>query len=312
MALIIGTAGNENSFEGGTSLLGTSENDDIFGLDGNDHIVGFAGNDLIDGGAGDDFLFGDVGDNLLFGGAGNDFLSAGGKNVLDGGAGNDRYQFDGDDTIIEAANGGLDQVSALTNFTLPANVENLDLIQGTNGTGNNLSNQIIGNSASNTLDGNAGNDTLDGGGGNDRLLGRVGNDTLTGGDGSDALIGGDGNDLLVGGLGTDVLNGGAGADHFRFNAPNEGSDFIIDFVAVNDSIQVSATGFGSGLTAGSAISADQFRIGTAAGDATDRFIYNNTNGAVFFDADGTGSASQVQLATLTGAPTISNLDIVVI
>lgn len=77
-----------------------------------------------------------------------------------------------------------------------------------------------------------------------------------------------------------------------------------------DSIQVRATGFGSGLTAGAAISVDQFRLGSSALDASDRFIYNN--GALFFDADGVGGAFQVQIATLIGVPTLTTADIVVI
>jgi Ca2+-binding RTX toxin-like protein len=43
-----------------------------------------------------------------------------------------------------------------------------------------------------------------------------------------------------------------------------------------------------------------------------RFIYNDTNGNLFFDHDGVGGAAQVQLATLAGTPTIDNADIVVI
>lgn len=74
-------------------------------------------------------------------------------------------------------------------------------------------------------------------------------------------------------------------------------------------IQVSASGFGGGLTVG-AISAGQFRLGSAAGDANERFIYN-TSGSLFFDVDGTGSAAQVQIATLI-TPTITNADIAVI
>lgn len=41
----------------------------------------------------------------------------------------------------------------------------------------------------------------------------------------------------------------------------------------------------------------------------DRFIYNQKTGALFFDIDGTGTTEQVQLATLTNKPLLTNGDI---
>ncbi|MBR8828338.1 MAG: hypothetical protein DSM107014_10655 [Gomphosphaeria aponina SAG 52.96 = DSM 107014] len=49
----------------------------------------------------------------------------------------------------------------------------------------------------------------------------------------------------------------------------------------------------------------QFVLGTAALDADDRFIYNKAGGALFYDVDGLGGTAQVQIATLTGAPTLA-------
>jgi len=71
-------------------------------------------------------------------------------------------------------------------------------------------------------------------------------------DGDDALSGGAGNDRLIGGAGNDRLSGGAGADIFVFDFPDEGIDTINDFVSGTDKIQLSASGFGGGLSAGSA------------------------------------------------------------
>lgn len=142
------------------------------------------------------------------------------------------------------------------------------------------------------------------------LNGGAGSDTLRGSQGNDALNGEAGNDLLVGGAGNDTLTGGAGQDFFGFNAPNQGTDVITDFTA-NDFILISRSGFQGGLNVG-VLSASQFRLGTVAGDANDRFIYNNQTGDLFFDVDGSGSASQIQIATLTGAPTLTNADIVII
>jgi hypothetical protein len=68
--------------------------------------------------------------------------------------------------VREYADGGTDRViSALFSYTLGAQVENLDLANGTGaaiGTGNTLANFMSGNEAGNVLDGGAGNDTLAG------------------------------------------------------------------------------------------------------------------------------------------------------
>ncbi len=54
MALILGTPGSDNQFEGGTDLVGTPFDDQIFGLAGNDRIGGREGTDFLDGGEGND------------------------------------------------------------------------------------------------------------------------------------------------------------------------------------------------------------------------------------------------------------------
>jgi Ca2+-binding RTX toxin-like protein len=171
-----------------------------------------------------------------------------------------------------------------------------------------------------TVNGGTGNDTIDadsltsttmtvtynGGSGNDDIRAGAGSDIVTGGDGSDSLIGnrgndtltgGAGSDLLVGRLGNDTLTGGAGVDRFRFDFPNEGIDLITDF-ASNETIDVFASTFGGGLGAGKPITAGQFRLGSDARDASDRFIYNSGTRTLFYDSDGLGGAAKVQLATL--------------
>jgi Ca2+-binding RTX toxin-like protein len=107
------------------------------------------------------------------------------------------------------------------------------------------------------------------------------------------------------------LTGGEGQDSFRYDKLNEAGDTITDFNAIDDQILIRGAGFGGGLTAGSPISVDQFTLGMSAIDGSDRFIYNNASGELYFDRDGTGSHSQVLLATLTGAPSINNTDIAV-
>jgi len=50
-----------------------------------------------------------------------------------------------------------------------------------------------------------------------------------------------------------------------------------------------------GLTAGTPITAAQFKLGTAAGDTSDRFIYDKSTGTLFFDSDGIGGRDKCSL-----------------
>lgn len=145
---------------------------------------------------------------------------------------------------------------------------------------------------------------------NDTLTGGKTADTIIGGLGNDSLTGGDGNDTIIGGLGNDSLTGGNQADRFIFNNFNEGVDTITDFnsAAGQDIINVSAAGFGGGLTAG-LLPALRFRSGAGAvtaNNANQRFIYNSSTGDLRFDQDGSAAGfSPILIATLTGAPTLS-------
>ena len=163
----------------------------------------------------------------------------------------------------------------------------------------------------------AGNDVLEGGGAGDRLSGYKGEDTIKGGAGADRLFGGDGSDLLrgekgrdrlygnegddtlVGGSGRDLLIGKDGADVFRFNVRLGPSniDKIDDFAPGEDHIQLDDDVFEEagdlGLLARAA-----FHLGANAHDGSDRIIYDQESGALFYDPDGTGAAEQIQFATL--------------
>ncbi|WP_448266096.1 trypsin-like serine protease [Nostoc sp. DSM 114159] len=141
--------------------------------------------------------------------------------------------------------------------------------------------------------------------------GNTSNNNLNGGDDNDILIGGSGNDTFVGGLGNDTLTGGTGSDVFTINTPSEGIDNITDFSPLDDTIHVSQIGFGGGLSEG-ILQATQFFIGSVAEDSSDRFIYNNNTGGLFFDADGTGSSSQIQVAQLAIGLAMTNTNIFVI
>ncbi|WP_375327632.1 ELWxxDGT repeat protein [Microcystis sp. BLCC-F210] len=147
------------------------------------------------------------------------------------------------------------------------------------------------------------------------LLTGTGNLNGTGNALNNQITGNSGNNSLIGGAGIDTLTGGAGADNFVFNSPSEGFDWMMDFsTSQGDVINVSATGFGGGLTAGPLIPA-QFRSAAGANSAataTQRFIYNTANGSLWFDVDGVGGTASVRLANLVGIPTLTAANISVI
>ena len=238
---------------------------------------------------------GNSGNNILTGNTGN--------NTLTGGGGNDTYRYAvtqalGTDTIVETATGGIDTID----FTGTTTTVKLNLAQTTQQTVvTNRLNLILSNSIEN----------ITGGSSNDTLTGNSLNNTLKGGSGTDVLNGGTGNDILIGGTGNDTLTGGTGSDRFTFNSRTEGIDRITDFSVIDDTIFVSAAGFGGGLVVGSAIAASQFVLGSAATTSSQRFIYSQSTGALFFDQDGTGAIAKIQFATLNTGLSLTNADIFV-
>jgi Ca2+-binding RTX toxin-like protein len=68
---------------------------------------------------------------------------------------------------------------------------------------------------------------------------------------------------------------------------------------------------GGRLTPGETLRVGQFRLGVAATDSSDRFIYNENTGAIFFDSDGLGGAAPIQIATLARELAITNENIFV-
>ena len=222
--------------------------------------------------------------NIIDGGIGAD--------VMSGGAGNETYIVDSaGDTVNEAAGGGRDTVkTTLSAFTLPDNVEALVFIGSETHAG-------TGNTLGNAISGGAGSEVLLGLGGNDVLTGGAGTDVLSGGDGVDVLRGGAGDDRLIGGAGSDVLTGDAGADTFVFDVLDGARDRVTDFVHGLDKIALSTaafsalTGFGQGV-----LDVDELKLGTFAGTASDHLIYSQARGALFYDADGSGSGKAVLIA----------------
>ncbi len=200
-----GTSGTGNALA--NRLIARASDAALWGMDGNDTLTAESGRNRLHGGEGDDNLSGGSGNDHLHGDAGAD--------TLRGGAGNDVYFVDGDDSVIEEPDGGIDTVIVQSDigWTLGAHLERLKLAgAGRDGTGNALDNTLWGAAADNVLSGLDGADRLFGGGGHDRLDGGNGNDALDGGSGRDTLAGGTGDDTLHGGTNNDRLDGGDGED----------------------------------------------------------------------------------------------------
>ena len=269
-------------FAGDDTIHGSDFDDNLLGFDGKDSIDGNGGNDTLNGGTGGDTLTGGGGDDLLNGGAGVDIMS--------GGNGNDTFVVNKNgDQVIENADQGIDTVNSSITFSLPNNVENLNLTGAAaiNGTGNGLDNLITGTDAANLLVGNGGADTLKGGGGADTINGGRDNDTLT---------------------------GGAGADQFVFSTPLNSStnvDTIKDFSVADDTIGLAQSAFAA-LTTPGTLAASAFFTGSAAHDADDRIIYDNTTGDLYYDPDGTGPEAQILFAHVNSGLAMTNNDFIVI
>ncbi len=56
------------------------------------------------------------------------------------------------------------------------------------------------------------------------------------------------------------------------------------------------------------LDAGAFQLGTAADDAADRIIYDQTTGKLYYDADGNGAGSQVLFAQVTAGAALTNAD----
>jgi len=232
------------------SLVGTQDDDVIYGYDGDSILKGGGGNDSLIGGKGNDIIEGDEGDDWLFGNHGNDTLTGGsGNDILKGSDGDDIYIFnkgDGNDTIYDE--NGKDTIKFndfnAEDITLKREFKNLiisskiskdvitinDFFNAYNGYDYAIENiifkdgsiwdykAILDNSAIKATEGDDkiclgnGDDNFNALGGDDEICGEDGNDTIAGGNGNDKLDGGEGDDILYGNKGDDILSGGNGND----------------------------------------------------------------------------------------------------
>ncbi|MEJ1118858.1 calcium-binding protein [Phyllobacterium sp. CCNWLW109] len=340
----------DDTFYGGDdhdAFYGHTGNDVFYGDEGDDGVWAGSGNDTIYGGVGEDGLYGDEGDDTIDGGAGEDKLYGGAGNdtfYVDN-AGDQIIEANatGIDRVLSLVSfaAGAQHIENIT-LTGAANI---------NATGNALANILTGNAGNNALDGGAGADSMSGGAGadkyyvdnvNDRVYeGNVAgvdvvsssvsfamggqhieNILLTGSASVNAtgnalnnyLVGNSGANIISGGTGNDLLTGGGGRDAFVFNtAPNSTTnrDTITDFNVAADTVWMDNAAFAV-LGANGTLAAGAFHIGAGAADASDRIIYNSSSGALYYDADGSGSGAAVQFATLGNGLALTNADFLVI
>jgi len=136
---------------------------------------------------------------------------------------------------------------------------------------------------------------------------------LTGNDFYNDIRGNDGANTIAGGHGDDVLIGHGGVDSFLFdtalNAANN-VDEIVDFHANIDKVVLDNDVF-QGISLGT-LAPGRFHMGAAATTATQRIIYNEGNGYLLYDEDGTGGIAQIRFAILDPDLALDNEDFLVV
>jgi Ca2+-binding RTX toxin-like protein len=281
---------------GGNDKLSHIEN--ITGSNFNDQLSGDGNDNLIDGGLGKDTLKGAAGNDTLNGGDGNDVLQGdAGADILDGGTGNDKmiggkdndtYYVDSlKDSVVETASGGAADTAIISvdKYLAAANLEILTIASDAGAIG------VTGNKSSNTISGNAAANKLDGK------------------EGADVLQGGEGDDIFI----------------FSSKLGSQNIDSIADF-SEGDRIQLSKKIFskavadaddlipldgrnldGNDLVVGASLAeAKSLRVGEL---ANAHFLFDTSNQALYYDADGLGVKEGLQFVTLTGVTSLQAEDL---
>ncbi len=197
--------------------------------------------------------------------------------TLSGLDGNDIYVIhNAGAVIVEAGGKGTDSVLSSVSFVLQNGIS-VETLGTTNAAGTGAI-DLTGNSIGQTVRGNAGSNVIDGKGG------------------------------------ADTLTGFGGKDFFVFSsAIGASSDTVTDFNVADDTIRLENAIFTKLATTG-VLNSGLFRsnsTGTAV-DGNDYVLYDNTDGKLYYDADGSGAGTKIHFATLTGAPAITNADFVVV
>jgi uncharacterized membrane protein len=116
------------------------------------------------------------------------------------------------------------------------------------------------------------------------------------------VINGDGGDNTLVAKNGAIMTGGAGNDNFVFNQSPQTPITITDFAVGSDHLQISASGFGHGLTAGGTAALVTAATASAATHAgpDGYFIFDNAH-TVWWDPTGGGGADAIALAKLNVA-----------
>jgi Ca2+-binding RTX toxin-like protein len=139
---------------------------------------------------------------------------------------------------------------------------------------------------------------------------------LTGNKRDNTIVGNDGDNVIIGGKGNDEMFGNGGADTFQINeyANGKNRDVIVDFESGVDMIELKSSVFtkiGAGV-----VDANEFRVNDTglAENRTDRLIYNETTGELFYDQNGSrnGDSNSVLVATLTNLELITIDDLLIV
>jgi len=236
---------------------------------GDDNLVGTEGRDKISLLAGNDRYQGLGGNDVIYGNAGNDYL--------DGGAGADKmYGGTDDDTFV---------VDNIGDRVVEKARQGLDTVLS---------------SISYTLTSNVENLELTG----------TANINGTGNTLANFIVGNSFANILNGKGGRDVLTGGAGADQFAFTTKLNAVtnvDTITDFAPGVDKIVLENAIFKKVGAAG-ALSIDAFFVGAAAHDATDRIIYDDALGKLYYDSNGATAGGQIEFANLDPGLALKHTD----
>jgi len=231
-----------DSLTGIENLVGTADDDALFGTSSANRLDGGGGDDILSGGSGADTLLGGGGHDLLHGGAGAD--------SMDGGALRDEVTyFDSNAAVTVNLSLATPQVSGGdASGDILISIEDVE--------GSAFNDKLTGTDIKNYIEGGDGADMLDGAGGFDFALynfsdaavtvnlslagaqtsqGDAAGDVLVNIEGlsgsifDDRLIGNASANSLYGEFGDDTLSGGAGSDLFGWNSTSDGLDLITDF-----------------------------------------------------------------------------------
>jgi Ca2+-binding RTX toxin-like protein len=114
---------------------------------------------------------------------------------------------------------------------------------------------------------------------------------------------------LIGNDAGNQMTGGDGADQFWLSTHSD-PDIITDFSSQLDRFVLNRLDFGA---FGQSFDADEFFMGAASADSNDFLVYNQANGFLLYDQDGSGSArSPLHLATLLNKPALLASDFLLV